>query len=112
MVSSQRNFRSVTRETAEAFYAQPFGSRIMFYYGVSHKELDEYATALLDDPNNVSGEPPAERIIEFYKHDYEGILELSEQSLWSEAEPLSEEDDTFLIGPWYHELRSSMQEFV
>ena len=83
----------------------------MFYYGVSHKELDEFATALLDDPNNMGGELPAEKIIEFYKHDYEGILELPEQSLWSDTEILPEEDDNdFLVGPWAYSLQSAQHE--
>lgn len=84
----------------------------MFYYGVSHKELDEITTALLDDPSNNNGDLPAERIVEFYKHDYEGILELPEQSLWSDMEGFPEEDDEFLVGQWYHGARSETQELV
>ena len=86
----------------------------MFYYGVSHKELDEYATALLDDPNDISGEAPAEKIVEFYKHDYEGILELPELSLWNDMGTLleGEDDDEFLLGPWYHGFQSQRQELV
>lgn len=72
----------------------------MYHQKVFEQEWNTYIGNLLDYSEEIEGEIPLEKAIEYYKHYYDSLHELTELCLWEDFDTFTEEDD-FLVDPWY-----------